>query len=94
MFEIRTGSDGSIRLIGRLDASEAQNAMTALSRIDHSVTADCGELDYISSAGLGVIIETYKRLHGLGFSLRLVNVPPRIRNVFRYAGLDQVIDLG
>ena len=30
------------------------------------VTADCGELDYISSAGLGVIMETYKRLHGPG----------------------------
>jgi anti-sigma B factor antagonist len=94
MFEIRPGSDGRVRLIGRLDASEAEHAMAALRQIDHSVTADCAELDYISSAGLGVIMETYKRLHGMGLDLRLVNVPPRIRNVFRYAGLDQVIDIG
>ena len=37
--------------------------MAALLKVDHSLTADCGELDYISSAGLGVIMETYKRLH-------------------------------
>jgi anti-sigma B factor antagonist len=94
MFEIRPGSDGGIRLIGRLDASAAEGAMAALRQLVDSVTADCAELDYISSAGLGVILETYKRLHGLGLDLRLVNVPPRIRNVFRYAGLDQVLDIG
>ena len=93
MFEIRSGGEQTLRLIGRLDASAAPEAMAFLLKIDYSMTADCGELDYISSAGLGVIAETYKRLHGIGLHLRLVNVPPRIRTVFRYAGLDQVIEI-
>ncbi len=92
MFEIRSG-EGTIRLIGRLDAAEAQGALAVLTQIEQSVTADCRELDYISSAGLGVIMQTWKRLHSLGSNLRLTNVTPRIRNVFHYAGLDQVIEI-
>ena len=93
MFKIRPGPDGVLRLIGRLDASEAEGAMGVLLKVDHSLTADCSELDYISSAGLGVIMETYKRLHALGHGLRLVNVSPHVRNVFRYVGLDRVIEI-
>ena len=93
MFEIRPGSDGVLELVGRLDASEAQGAMDVLLKVDHPLTADCSKLDYISSAGLGVIMETYKRLHARGLGLRLVNVSPHIRNVFRYVGLDRVIEI-
>jgi anti-sigma B factor antagonist len=93
MFKIRPGPDGSLGLIGRLDASEAEKAMEALLKVEHSLTADCSELEYISSAGLGVIMETYKRLHARGFGLRLVNVSPHIRNIFRYVGLDRVIEI-
>lgn len=93
MFEIRPDHDGGLRLIGRLDASEAEAAMDVLRKVDHPLVADCSELDYISSAGLGVIMETYKRLHGRGFGLRLVNVSAHIRNVFRYVGLDRVIEI-
>ena len=93
MFKIRPGPDGVLKLIGRLDASEAEGAMGILLKVDHSLTADCSELDYISSAGLGVIMETYKRLHARGLGLRLVNLSPHIRNVFRYVGLDRVIEI-
>jgi anti-sigma B factor antagonist len=93
MFAIRRKSEGELKLVGRLDASAAEGAMAALSDLSCSVTADCAELDYISSAGLGVIMETYKRLHSLGLTLRLVNLSPHIRNVFRYSGLDRVIEI-
>jgi anti-sigma B factor antagonist len=93
MFEIRPGQDGDVKLIGRLDASEAEGAMSALLGVDRPLVADCSELEYISSAGLGVFMETYKRLHSRGFGLRLVNVSPHIRNVFRYVGLDRVIEI-
>jgi anti-sigma B factor antagonist len=93
MFEIRRGNDGNVRLIGRLDASAAEQALSELARIEGPLVADCAELDYISSAGLGVFMQTFKRLRTLGHGLRLINVPPRIRNVFRYAGLDQVFQM-
>ncbi len=93
MFRIQPGSEGEVRLEGRLDASAAPGAMAALTSIDHSLTADCAGLEYISSAGLGVIMETYKRLHGRGLAFRLIHLSPAVRNVFRYSGLDQVIDI-
>ncbi len=93
MFRVEPGPEGTLRLVGRLDAAEADGARAALSGVDRPLTADCAALDYISSAGLGVVMETYKRLHARGHALRLVNVSPHIRNVFRYVGLDRVIEI-
>lgn len=91
MFEARFEGDDRVRLVGRLDASQAEAATEALRRLKGPAVADFSELDYISSAGIGVILETYKRLHDSGHTLRLTNLNPRIRSVFGYAGLDRVL---
>jgi len=91
MFEIRFEGEDRIRLVGRLDAAQADSATATLRRLQNSTVADFSELEYISSAGIGVILETYKRLHESGHSFRLTNLSPRIRNVFGYAGLDRVL---
>ena len=90
MFEVRIQGDGGVKLIGRLDASGADAAADALAELDGGLALDCAELDYISSAGLAVLVATYKRLLGGGHRLRLVNVPPHIRNVLRFASLDSI----
>jgi NADH:ubiquinone oxidoreductase subunit 5 (subunit L)/multisubunit Na+/H+ antiporter MnhA subunit len=43
--------------------------------VDGIVNLDCTGLEYISSAGIAVIMQTYKRLLGAGHSLRLENLP-------------------
>ncbi len=93
MFEINVADNGSIKFSGRLDATHAERAKAVLKTVSHSATADFAELDYISSAGLGVIVETYKRLHDAGHSLRLIHLNPRIRSIFVYAGLDKVLQI-
>jgi anti-anti-sigma factor len=93
MFEIEKVGEGEVRLSGRFDASQEEKAATALKGFNGSLTADCAALDYISSSGIGVIIETYKRLHGAGHTFRLVNMNPRVRNVFAYAGLDKLLQI-
>lgn len=93
MFEINVLDDGLIKLSGRLDAAHAERAKAVLKSVNQSATADFADLDYISSAGLGVIVETYKRLHDSGHSLRLIRLTPRIRSVFTYAGLDKVLQI-
>ncbi len=93
MFEIQETAEGQIRLSGRLDASEADRASSVLQGFSGPLTADLSGLEYISSAGLAVILATYKRLHGAGRSFRLTRLSPKIRNVFRYAGLDQVLEI-
>lgn len=93
MFEIHLGSDGKISLSGRLDASRSDHALRMLREVSGDVVADCTALDYISSAGITVILELHKRLHGSGGSLRLVGMNPRVRTVFVYTGLDRVLNI-
>jgi anti-sigma B factor antagonist len=93
MLEIRTASTGQVQLVGRLDAAEAERADEALRVMAGPLRLDCAELDYISSAGLGVLIELHKRLLAAGHTLTLANLVPRVRNVFMYAGLDRLLNI-
>ena len=93
MFEIRVVEGGIVQLTGRLDAAEADRVSEELLAIRGSVRLDCSELDYISSAGIGVLIELFKRLQSTGHTLTLVNLLPRVRNIFRYAGLDRLLTI-
>ena len=93
MLEIRLLDSGTVLLKGRLDASKADEAMLTFKRLEGPVTADFSELDYISSAGISVIIETHRRLAGAGHPFRLINMQPRVRNVFMYSGLDRVLTI-
>ena len=93
MLEIRNPSTGQVELVGRLDASEAERADQTLRAMTGSLRLDCSGLDYISSAGLGVLIELHKRLVAAGQTLTLANLVPRVRNVFMYAGLDRLLNI-
>ena len=90
MLDIKV-QDGVVSLAGRFDASQAGNARAALEQVDRSVTVDLAELEYISSAGIGILMGTYRRLHSSGGTMKLVNLNPRVRNVFRLSGLDKVL---
>ena len=90
MFEIRVGDDRIIHLSGRLDAAQVEKAEAVLGQLGDSATADLSGLDYISSAGISVLLRTFKRLHDGGASLKLTRVPPRILTVFQFAGLDKI----
>ena len=55
---------------------------------------DFAALDYISSAGLGILLAAQKGLSAKGGGLRLVNVNGHILDVLRLSGFDQVFELG
>jgi len=93
MFDIRVQGSGLVLLSGRLDAAQADRAKATLDTVRESATLDLTDLDYVSSAGLGVLVQTFKRLRDSGHEFRLTNLKPRIRSVFVYAGLDKVLRL-
>jgi anti-sigma B factor antagonist len=93
MLEITFSEDGTIRLRGRFDASQVESAGAAFCGVRDSCTVDCSELSYISSAGLGLLFATQRRLVDSGRGLRLINLNPHIREVFRIAGFDRVFEI-
>jgi len=93
MFEIREGANDELILSGRLDASQAEKARAVLMALAGGKTVNFAQLDYISSAGLGVLLAAQKRLSERGQSLKLINVNSHIRDVFHFSGFDQIFDI-
>ncbi|MFU8876521.1 MAG: STAS domain-containing protein [Wenzhouxiangellaceae bacterium] len=93
MFEIERSDDGAVVLRGRLDAAQREKAQQYLDELDSNVVLDCRNLEYISSAGLGVLLKTQKRLMAHGSNLRLVGVNSHLRDVFRYSGFDRIFEI-
>ncbi len=93
MFEIDFGDQGQIIFSGRLDASQSDKAQAFLDAVPEPRVADFAALEYLSSAGLGVLLKTQKRLMGTGGGLTLINVSNHINDIFRYSGFDQIFEI-
>ena len=93
MFEIGHGPDGTIVFSGRLDAAQCPKAEAFIDTAGPAQAFDFAGLEYISSAGLGVLLRTHKRLLASGARLRLINVNSHIFDIFRFSGFDQVFDV-
>ena len=93
MFEIVLADDGSVVVEGRLDAAQAVKAQTFLDQVEGQCVLDIAKLEYISSAGLGVLLKTHKRLMGAGSGIKLINVSHHIHDIFRYSGFDKLFEI-
>lgn len=92
MFEVEPGSRG-LRLVGRLDAAAAPGAEAHFEQLDGAAEVDMAALEYISSAGLGVLLKAHKRLVASGGGLRLVEVSPHIAEILHYSGFDMLFEV-
>ena len=93
MFEIQIANDGNVAMDGRLDAAQAVKAQTFLDKIEGQCVLDLAKLQYVSSAGLGVLLKTHKRLMASGNGIKLVNVNHHIHDIFRYSGFDRLFEI-
>ena len=93
MFEIEFGDEETVKVEGRLDAAQAVKAQTFLDQVAGACVLDLGKLEYVSSAGLGVLLKTHKRLMGSGRGLKLINVNHHIHDIFRYSGFDKLFEI-
>ena len=93
MLAIDIGANGAVVISGRLDAAQCPAAQSFLDRVDGIVVLDCTRLEYLSSAGLGVLLKTQKRLTTSAGKLRLIGVNPHLQDIFRYSGFDQIFEI-
>lgn len=86
-----------VSLKGRMDASSSSMAETVLSRLIESgnreIVVDMSELDYISSAGLRVLLASLKRLREDDGRLLLAGMKPEVQHIFEIAGFQRIFTI-
>ena len=93
MFSMNFNGNGSLHLAGRFDASQVEQANAVLDQIATTTRVDFKELDYISSAGLGALLRTQKRLSATGHKLILANMNKFILDIFKIARFDVIFQI-
>jgi anti-anti-sigma factor len=84
-----------VAVAGNLDSNTSSHAQQVLDGVlasgGRKVVLDCTALDYISSAGLRVLLGTAKRLSGAGGALRLFGLNETVREVFDISGFSAIL---
>jgi anti-anti-sigma factor len=99
-MEIAREQDGGVavvRLTGRFDSSAAAAAQegfdAALGGEAPHLAVDMSSLDYISSAGLRVLLVLAKKVQQAKGKVALYGLNPNVREVFSVSGFDTIFSI-
>ena len=90
----RMGADAVIEISGRLDTTTAPVLDKTISEDipeNTNLTLDLKCLEYISSAGLRVLLSAQKRIQKCG-SMKLRNVSEEVMDVFEMTGFADILE--
>ena len=86
------GKENTVFLSGEVDVGNCgifkEELGKAVENINEDVTLDFGSLDYIDSAGLGILVGVFKRLQERDLTMTVVNSNDYIKKLFRITKLD------
>lgn len=85
----------TISLEGRLDTSSSpqlEDALAASLNGVRELVFDMAKLDYLSSAGLRVLLSAHKRMSEQG-GMKLRNVGETVKEVFEITGFSDFLDI-
>lgn len=94
--KIYDDKDLTVKVEGRIDTLTSQELEESLKEdIENisSLTLDFEALEYISSAGLRVLISTQKKLKANDMQLTIINVNDTIKEIFRMSGFDKILTI-
>ena len=93
--KIMNGTDMTIALSGRLDTNTAPELEREVRENLGGVTAltiDCADLEYISSAGLRVLLTANKIIRGNG-GMKVIHVNENVMEVFEITGFVDILNI-
>ena len=94
---VRLGKVVIVSLTGSLEAQTADQTSSFFSSQVRegavNLVADLSQVEYISSAGLRVILATGKAVRLVGGDLRLAAVPETVRPVLELSGFSSIFNL-
>lgn len=89
------GSSVTLKVIGRLDTVTAPELEAAVGESVCGISElvlDCSELEYVSSAGLRVILNAQKKMNVQG-SMKLTGVNEDVMEVFDITGFADILTI-
>lgn len=89
------GTELTIAVSGRLDTMTAPNLEQELKKSLDGVTSlvfDFGQLEYISSAGLRVVLSAQKTMNRQG-SMKIIHASEEVRDVFDITGFSDIMTI-
>ena len=99
MVEIRNSLDNdiyTIYVIGEVDASSSiylDESISEATSKHKKIIVNCEQLDYISSAGLGVFMSYINDMEEKEIKLVIYGLSDKVRHVFQILGLDQLLKI-
>jgi anti-anti-sigma factor len=91
----RTGRKARLVLGGELDMAARFKAEQALDELLSQpldqLVVDLGEVTFVDSTGMGMMLEIHDRARSEGFKLRLLRGPDEVQRVFELAGVADVL---
>ena len=98
MLDIKKISENEadiIVIVGEVDASSSITLDNAISEViangRKSLLIDCTDMEYISSAGLGVFMSYIEEIKKKSINLVIFGLNEKVMNVFNILGLDQLL---
>lgn len=100
MVSIDSNKEGQnllIKVSGEVDASSSIYLDSALEEAvgnqEQRIAVDCSDLNYISSAGLGVFMSYIQEFENGNVKMVLFGMNPKVKNTFEILGLDQLLKI-
>lgn len=97
-MDVSTRTVGDVTIVaitGSLDSNTAPQAKSTLDEVGASaarkVAVDFSKLDYVSSAGLRVLLGLAKQLNSKGGALRSFGLNQSVREVFEISGFATIL---
>jgi anti-sigma B factor antagonist len=85
-----------IKVSGDVDAGSSihlDNKIGEIIKTEKKILVDCNDLEYISSAGLGVFMSYIHEMEESEIKMVLFGLGNNVKNVFHILGLDQLINM-
>ena len=91
--KVKEGNTLVVNVVGRLDTSTApqmeEELKDSLEGLDELII-DCKEVEYVSSAGLRVLLSTQKKMKG---NMKVRNVNEDVNEIFEVTGFSDILNI-